>query len=92
MANAGLSQFEERFRGRSGPISLLIDCRQMSGYDVEARSAFVAWNKRWRSRLHRVAILTENRLWHVLVSAMALASGQEMRAFFGRSDAERWLR
>ena len=63
----------------------------MSGYDPAARELFVEWNGRWRSSIQRVAIVTERRLWTMVITAMGLASRQSMRAFAQPSDASTWL-
>ncbi len=73
-------------------VAVLIDCREMAGYDLDARHAFVEWNSRWRDRIHKVAIVTSNRLYHVVISGMALASGQAMRGFADAEQAEVWAR
>lgn len=69
---------------------LVIDASQMTGYDDAARSLFVAWNARYRSRIARVAIVTDKVLWRVVISAMGLASRQEMKPFTSLSEAQRW--
>ena len=72
-------------------IVLLVDCRSMTGYDTEAREYFVEWNKAARARVRRLAVVTERAMWQLVVSGMALASGQAMKAFDDRYSAERWL-
>jgi hypothetical protein len=44
-----------------------------------------------RSQLSAIAILTEKKLWHMVVSAMALASRTEMRAFADATETDQWL-
>lgn len=63
----------------------------MTGYDAEARQLFVEWNARHRARVTAVAIVTHKILWHVVIAAMALASGQRMRAADTPQAARRWL-
>ncbi len=75
----------------SAGANLLVDCRDMTGYDAAARQLFVEWNSRYKSKVKSVAVVTERRLWHVVVSAMALASGQRMKAFDSRVEALGWL-
>lgn len=75
---------------RDGQIALLVDCSRMTGYDADARALFVAWNRDHKKRIDRVAIITDNGLWHVVVSAMALASGRKMKAFQSRAEAVSW--
>ena len=77
--------------GESQPVALLVDCRQMSGYDADARALFVSWNSSHRSRVRRVAILTSNPVWHMVIAAMAVASGQKMKAFTHPDAAGAWL-
>jgi hypothetical protein len=69
---------------------VLIDCSEMAGYDLDARHAFVEWNGKWRTKIERVAIVTANRVYHVVISAMSLASGQAMRGFAEREAALAW--
>jgi hypothetical protein len=70
---------------------MLVDVLEMTDYQPEARELFVDWHKRHRSQLSKVAIVTSNAFWRVVVSAMALASGQHMKAFDARRAAEAWL-
>ena len=72
-------------------VLLLIDCREMTDYALAARSAFVAWNKANKARIEKVAIVTAKPLWQMVVSAMALASGQTMQAFSTVDAATTWL-
>jgi hypothetical protein len=76
---------------RGGAYRLLLDALAMTGYDLEARHAFVAWNRRNRSGVDRVAIVTERTMWRAVIAAMALASGQDMRAFTSPEGARDWL-
>jgi hypothetical protein len=87
---AALGPIAARLRADARPCRLVIDCGRMTGYDGEARSRFVAWNQAHRGRLERVAIVTANRLYQMVVSAMALASRQEMRAFDDLAAARAW--
>ncbi|HJL16939.1 MAG TPA: STAS/SEC14 domain-containing protein [Sandaracinaceae bacterium LLY-WYZ-13_1] len=72
------------------PMVLVVDCRAMTGYDAEARRRFVEWHREHRDRIAAVAVVTEKRLWHMIVSAMSLASGQRMRAFDAMDQARAW--
>jgi SpoIIAA-like len=76
----------------SSSVRLIVDCREMSGYDTEARDFFVAWNTRMRARIAKLAVVTERKMWHLVVSGMALASGQRMKAFDDRASALIWLK
>ena len=71
---------------------VLVDCVEMTSYELEARHAFVEWNREHKGRVAQVAVVTDKSLWKMVVSAMAIASGQSMRAFGARADAEAWLR
>lgn len=75
--------------GRSN--ALIVDCRTMTGYDHDARALFVDWNSKHRKHLRGVAILTDNRLWWMVITAMALASRQTMRPFSTEPEALAWL-
>jgi len=72
--------------------SVVVDCREMSGYDTDARERFVTWHREHRHQIPRVAIVTENRLWHLVVATMGLASGQRMKPFTTLAAASEWLR
>jgi SpoIIAA-like len=86
-----LTPAEAAIAAGSASVALLVDCSAMSGYDTEAREYFVAWNKRSGGRVRRLAVVTERTMWHLVVSGMALASGQLMKAFDGRAAAVLWL-
>ncbi|HSQ66738.1 MAG TPA: STAS/SEC14 domain-containing protein [Polyangiaceae bacterium] len=75
----------------SSATAVLVDALEMTDYDAEARTAFVAWNERTRDRIQRVAVVTEKPLWRMVISAMGVASRQKMRAFASTSDARDWL-
>jgi len=70
--------------------AVVLDCRPMDSYDFSARKAFVDWNEQHRGRIRRVAIVTANPLWPLVISAMALASKQNMKAFRSAEDAGHW--
>jgi hypothetical protein len=70
---------------------LLINCLPMTGYDLDARHTFVEWNKVHRARVAGVAIVTTKPAWQMVVAVMAMASGQQMRAFTTLDDALAWL-
>ncbi|MGE0784078.1 MAG: STAS/SEC14 domain-containing protein [Sandaracinaceae bacterium] len=71
---------------------VLVDCHTMTGYDSEARAAFVEFLRAHRSNMRRIAVVTDKTLWHMVVSTMALASGVAMRAFSDAESAQHWLR
>ncbi len=79
-------------RSSTTPGPLLVDCREMTGYDLEARHVFVEWNKRNAALVTRVAIVTTNTVWLMVISAMSLASGRAMKAFDTVEGALAWLR
>jgi hypothetical protein len=76
---------------RELPSPVLLDCLAMEGYDLDARHAFVDWNSQWRSRVSRVAIVTRNRLYHVVIATMSLAARQTMKGFSTSEEALDWL-
>ena len=89
---AALAGATKSLRGvGGGGVGLLVDCSTMTSYDLGARGVFVEWNKASRSSLRRVAILTTNSLWRMVISVMALAAGTEMKPFSSRSEALKWL-
>ena len=79
-------------RVAAGPaVGLIVDCRRMTDYDADARRRFVEWHRERRGDFRAVAVVTEKSLWHMIVSAMSLASGQRMRAFDTLAEANTWL-
>lgn len=75
---------------RSGHRALIVDASQMTSYDDEARSQFVAWNRLYKDRIGRVAIVTDRLMWRMVISAMSLAAQQEMQAFASLDHARVW--
>lgn len=75
----------------SNDCAMVLDCFAMDDYDLDARHAFVDWQRENKGRLRGVAILTTRSVWHVVISAMSLASGQKMRPFDNRASAVAWL-
>lgn len=72
-------------------VTMIVNALQMSDYDAAARDLFVRFNVEVKQRVQRVAILTDKTLWLMVIAAMALASGQKMRAFQTRNAALLWL-
>jgi hypothetical protein len=70
---------------------LLVECSAMTDYELDARGVFTAWLATHRALLMRIAVVTDKRLWHLVVSAMALASRTPMRAFSDHREALRYL-
>lgn len=83
---------EVEFGRSTAPHNLIVDCSGMTGYDMAARSTFVEWNKRWRGEISRVAIITDNQLWHMVISVMAKATRQPMKPFVNLENAQEWIR
>ena len=75
----------------SGRVGLIVDCTCMTGYELGARTVFVEWNRANRDRVRRVAILTNNSMWRMVISVMSLASSTDMKPFDGRDEAIAWL-
>ncbi len=71
--------------------TLIVDCSNMSGYDMDARSTFVEWNKKWRRRIDRVAIITDNTLFHMVIRIMAKVTSQQMKYFTSLDSAVEWI-
>jgi len=71
---------------------VLLDCSAMAGYDLDARHAFVDWNKQFKAQVSRVAVVTPNRLYHLVIATMSLASGQAMKGFAAHDEAVVWAR
>ena len=84
------AQIETDLEGSTSPPGLIVDCSRMTGYDSDARSAFIEMNKKWRKKVRRVAIVTDNILWHMVIKMMSKVSSQEMREFTNVNEAQDW--
>ena len=71
--------------------SLIVDCMNMTGYDMNAQTTFIEWNKKWREKISRVAIVTDKWVWHMVISVMATQSKQLMKPFNNLEKAQEWL-
>lgn len=74
-----------------GEIGLLVDCLSMTSYDADARTHFVDWHREMGTRIRRTAIVMENPLWKVVITAMRLAARAEMQSFAHANEAMAWL-
>jgi hypothetical protein len=63
----------------------------MTGYDADARQRFVDWNRDCLLHVPRVAVVTTNPFWHLVVSAMGLAAGKQIKPFSDKMTAIDWL-
>lgn len=71
------------------PDAVIVDCRKMIDYELDARHAFVAWIRELKPR--RVAIVTDRVLWRMVITGMSLASKVPMHWFANDADAQAWL-
>jgi hypothetical protein len=70
---------------------LLVDAVGMESYDADARRVFAEWNTANKRRIAKVAVVTTRMLWHMVISTIALTTGQSMRAFNQSPEALAWL-
>jgi hypothetical protein len=77
---------------RLGRASVVVDATQMTGYATAAREYFVAWHRRCRERVLRVAIVTNKPLWHMVIHAMSFATSVSMQPFSAQVAALEWAR
>ncbi|HVY45855.1 MAG TPA: STAS/SEC14 domain-containing protein [Minicystis sp.] len=87
---AALAELDAQI-GADRRVDVVFDCRPMTGYDLAARHAFVDWHQRNKPRVRRVAILTSNRVWWMVISTMSLAAGTPMKGFAQEDEANAWL-
>jgi hypothetical protein len=74
------------------PQSLIINVLEMTTYEVAARDWFVkSWSPKYRPLVNRLALVTNKTTWRMLAAAVALATGQNMKAFASLADAESWV-
>ncbi len=84
-------QRAEETLDRLGRARLMIDCRRVEGYEGDSRDRIVKWARSQRDRVDRVAIVTDNVLWQMVLRTSSLASRQSMRGFTDIEDAFDWL-
>ncbi len=92
LTEEGLRRHLDQLRPKGTPRRLLVDCQQMRGCEPKAKELFVAWNRDHRHVVDRVAVVSSNFIYRMMVSVMALRAEQTMRAFSDRDSALRWLR
>ncbi len=76
---------------RLGRARLMIDCRRVDEYEGDARDRIIKWARTQRDRVDRVAVVTDNVLWQMVLRTSSLASRQSMRGFTDIEDAFDWL-
>ncbi len=86
-----LASIQKEIDQSSGPTNVIFDARQMTEYEISARTAFVDWHKRNKKKLRKIAIVTKNPLWRVVIHGMSLATGTNMKPFSDMSTAEAWF-
>jgi hypothetical protein len=74
-----------------GEIGLLVDCSNMTGYDADARRGFMEWHRSAAAQVQRSAVVTDRRMWQMIVAAMAGASRIPLKAFSTHAEAREWL-
>jgi hypothetical protein len=84
-------QRAEETLDRIGRARLMIDCRRVEGYEGDARDRLTKWARTQRDRVDRVAVVTDNVLWQMVLRTSSLASQQAMRGFTDIEDAFDWL-
>ena len=89
---ASLDIAEKSVSAADGAAVLLVNCQRMSAYDAAARQYFVDWNRKMQGSIRRLAVVTDRTMWQLVVSVMALASGQAMKGFAEPASAQHWLR
>ena len=70
---------------------VLLDCTEMTGYDLAARELFVQWNAAHRESIAGLAVVLHRPMWFAVVATMALLARQQMRAFRTSPAANEWL-
>ncbi len=73
-------------------LGMVVDARMMTAYEAEARELFVQWHREHRHLVRRIAIVTRNPLWHMVIRAMSLAAGVPMHPFGELAPAIEWAR
>lgn len=89
---AALSAASAEFRANRDQSHLLVvDISRMKTYQAASREYFIQWIEEHRRHVAAVAIITENRLWDMLVRAIAFSTGCRMASFPTVPAALRWV-
>jgi hypothetical protein len=74
-----------------GVRGLLVDVRRSTNLDSAARDYFFRWSKERKSKISRMAVVTNSSRHKLLVRALSLVGGQPIRAFDEPIRATAWL-
>jgi len=70
--------------------ALLFNILGMASYDPAIRDVYVTWYRAHKSRVRRVAVVTDKTMWRLIVATLGMATGGNTRAFERLEEAERW--
>jgi SpoIIAA-like len=87
-----LARLSARIKDAPGPVSIVFDLLDISGYDIATRHQYIQWHLKHGSRLRRVAVVTERTLIGAVVTAMGLAARGHIKSFKTFIDAEEWCK
>jgi hypothetical protein len=76
---------------RLGRARLLLDCRLVETYAGDARNHLMSWSRAQGDRVDRVAIVTEQVLWSMVIRTSSIGTTQKMRPFADIDEAFDWL-
>jgi hypothetical protein len=69
--------------------TVVVDASEMRNYTPDARSRFIQFARALPPRT-RLGVVTDNTMWRMVISAMALAASREIRVFPDRVAARVW--
>lgn len=91
VAARALNEAGESF-AHDSPVGVIIDMLGVSIYEMASRSIFVEWANANKAFIHRIAAVTGNAAWHIIISTMNSDIDVEMCPFYVIEDAEKWAR
>lgn len=91
---ADFKEFEELVSYKiqfSGPVDLLFDCRQMTGFTVDVAWAEIKFSRRHERDFRRIAVITEDQwlTWSAWLTQLFVAA--EVQVFADSAMARDWL-
>lgn len=82
---------DDALRNAPEGVNLVVNCLAMEGYDAEARRAFQQSVGGRLGSLRHVAVITDRKLWPMIVATMSAMTRVPMRSFGDVQEAEVWF-
>jgi len=88
---AYLPDLARLIESEQGRVSILFHTLEIEGYSPQFPLSHIDFFKKYRTRIHRIAVLHELKSIAFAVATVALASNTNIKGFSSLSDALGWL-